>query len=302
MVKTIKYTVDELKNKFIEIHGDLYDYQEFMGYTNIAQTKIPIICKKHGIFYQRIHNHLSGTGCKQCNVVDKSLLDETFIIHEIQKIYNQQITLMSKYGGKFKKAKFNCKTHGNFEKQLHLVMLGHGCPQCLKVPKIDVNFFKKQAIHTHGNLYKYEKVEYKNAHTKVVITCNIHGDFIQTPDNHLRGKQGCPNCSTSISKLESKWLDDLGIPKSYRQKFIKTNTRERMKVDAYDQKTKTVYEFFGDFWHGNPVRFPTPVLNPKCKIMSDELYRLTIERITDIKNSGYNLIYIWENDYLNHFC
>jgi len=30
--------------------------------------------------------------------------------------------------------------------------------------------------------------------TKVSILCQIHGAFTQTPDNHLRGRHGCPYC------------------------------------------------------------------------------------------------------------
>lgn len=33
-------------------------------------------------------------------------------------------------------------------------------------------------------------------HTKVVITCPTHGDFKQTPGNHLSKRSGCPKCAT----------------------------------------------------------------------------------------------------------
>ena len=42
--------------------------------------------------------------------------------------------------------------------------------------------------------YDYSKVEYKNSTTKVTIICPIHGEFQQTPGNHLSGK-GCPECA-----------------------------------------------------------------------------------------------------------
>ena len=41
----------------------------------------------------------------------------------------------------------------------------------------------------------YTKVVYKNNRTKVIITCRIHGDFEQTPNNHLQGDgRGCRKC------------------------------------------------------------------------------------------------------------
>lgn len=53
--------------------------------------------------------------------------------------------------------------------------------------------FVNRARKVHGNKYDYSKVKYVNSTTKVVITCPIHGDFEQTPANHMRG-QGCLCC------------------------------------------------------------------------------------------------------------
>ena len=53
--------------------------------------------------------------------------------------------------------------------------------------------FIDQAIAVHGDTYDYSKVDYKNAHTKVHILCSEHGEFLQTPANHLSGK-GCRDC------------------------------------------------------------------------------------------------------------
>lgn len=45
---------------------------------------------------------------------------------------------------------------------------------------------------------------------KISITCNIHGEFLQTPDNHLQG-QGCPKCGITSNKEKQvrsslKWV------------------------------------------------------------------------------------------------
>jgi len=61
-------TQTELNETFIrkakEIHGDLYDYNEFI-YKN-SDTKGKILCKLHGEFFQAPSNHLKGTQCPQC--------------------------------------------------------------------------------------------------------------------------------------------------------------------------------------------------------------------------------------------
>ncbi len=45
----------------------------------------------------------------------------------------------------------------------------------------------------HGDRYDYSRAHYMNMSTKVCIICPKHGEFWQTPSNHLRGT-GCPNC------------------------------------------------------------------------------------------------------------
>lgn len=54
-----------------KIHGDKYDY-ELVKYNNV-NDKVKIICKKHGIFEQRLYDHLGGHGCPHCaNLISKS--------------------------------------------------------------------------------------------------------------------------------------------------------------------------------------------------------------------------------------
>ena len=45
----------------------------------------------------------------------------------------------------------------------------------------------------HGDKYDYALVEYIDNKTKVKIRCKEHGEFEQSPVNHLMGK-GCPDC------------------------------------------------------------------------------------------------------------
>lgn len=51
--------------------------------------------------------------------------------------------------------------------------------------------FIEKAQKIHDSKYDYSKVEYKNNSTKVCIVCPIHGEFYQTPNNHLRELYTC---------------------------------------------------------------------------------------------------------------
>lgn len=48
-----------------QVHGDTYDYSQ-VDYRG-ATSQVRIICKKHGIFLQKAHAHLTNRGCLSCN-------------------------------------------------------------------------------------------------------------------------------------------------------------------------------------------------------------------------------------------
>lgn len=65
--------------------------------------------------------------------------------------------------------------------------------------KISSEEFITRSNNIHNNKYDYSKVEYVNNKTKVCIICTEHGEFWQTPKNHLLG-QGCPICGEEIAR------------------------------------------------------------------------------------------------------
>jgi hypothetical protein len=74
--------------------------------------------------------------------------------------------------------------------------------------------FIARAILIHGDKYNYSKVNYVKRNTIVIITCKIHGDFPQTPNDHLQGC-GCvkckgvnEECALSALKLDIKTTAD----------------------------------------------------------------------------------------------
>lgn len=96
-----------------------------------------------------------------------------------------------------------CPIHGEFEQEPSSHLSGCGCRKCVGTNKKDTKSFIKDAQKVHGKKYDYSKTEYKNDRTKLLITCNKHGYFWQTPNNHLSGK-GCPMCKFDKSHLLQK--------------------------------------------------------------------------------------------------
>ncbi len=51
----------------------------------------------------------------------------------------------------------------------------------------------------HGDKYNYAKVESQGTRQKVIITCRVHGDFMQLPHDHYNGR-GCRECFMDRNK------------------------------------------------------------------------------------------------------
>jgi len=107
--------------------------------------------------------------------------------------------------------------------------------------------------------------------------------------------RGCPVCAKgSVSKVSQKWLDMLNI--KTREHYIEDLN---IRVDGYDPETNTVYEFLGDFWHGNPNTQVSEDVNPVNKKTFRDLHEETLHRLRLLEKSGYKVVYIWERDFNN---
>jgi hypothetical protein len=187
------------------------------------------------------------------------------------------------------KIKIICRIHGEFFQTPsdHLYNKA-GCNICAD---LDTRSFIQRAQIVHKNKFDYSNTVFGK---KVSIVCPAHGLFLQNPHVHLRGS-GCPKCCVNVSKSESAWLDSINIPHEHRQKTIIIDSK-KYKVDAYDSESNTVYEFYGDFWHGNLNRFNSTDINRVSKISFGDLNGRTQARSNKIRAAGYNLIEKWETE------
>jgi hypothetical protein len=292
-------TKEDFVYKAIEVHKNKYSY-DLVEYIH-SDKNILIICKKHGIFKQSPHNHLSGSGCVLCgyeDVSEKLATDQSNFIEACEKAHGKKYDYSQTfYKRQCHKIKIICKKHGVFMKNPKGHMEGSGCPKCSKCYKMTYDIFVAKAKGKHGDKYTYkENNKIKGNRSLVSIICPKHGEFKQTIVSHLNGS-GCQKCGLSISKPEEKWLEKIGIPNDskHRHTTLKVNDRNFL-VDGFCPETNTVYEFYGDFWHGNPTKYSPDTINRVSKTSFGELYRKTIEREKQIKQK-YNLVSIWESDW-----
>jgi hypothetical protein len=293
------HTIEQFIKKSHDIHGNKYNYSnvEYVG----AHKKVKIECKKHGIFLQRPNDHLSGYGCKLCANENHKDTKEEFVtkanqIHNSKYNYDKFIYIRHNIKGTI-----TCPIHGDFLQtpRVHLFAgTGKGCHSCGERAQSNTFKFIKKAQIKHGDNYDYSQVDYTIAHNKVNIICKTHGSFQQVASEHLKG-YGCSKCIGSISKKETNWLNSIGVPDTplFRQVTIKININQQIRVDGFNPNTKTIYEFYGDFWHGHPTRYNSKNVNPLNYSTFGELYNKTQRKRQAILDAGYNLVEIWESDW-----
>jgi hypothetical protein len=297
--KPYKLTTELFISKAKEIHGDKYDYSA-VNY-DVGKNKIQIICKNHGLFEQLPQNHLKGYNCPEC--AGTLVKRETFI-KRAKEIHRDKYDYSNiEFIDMLKPINILCNIHGIFQQIPTNHLHSNGCYKCSGITRNTEDFVNKCKI-IHNNVFDYSKVNYENTRKQVIIICKNHGEFKQTPNDHLSG-YGCIRCGKgNYSKVCIKWLNDIMNNDNIfiqhmgniGEKVIMINDK-KYKVDGFCETSNTIYEFYGDIWHGNPNRFNKETLNPLCKIRYGELYENTIKRENELKNAGYNIITIWENDY-----
>lgn len=294
-----KKTFQERIDKAIEVHGSKYDYSLAIG--SKSYEKWDIKCFIHGIFTQTLNAHLQGYGCHKCGrekTIEYNKPNFELFFNKATKIHgNLYEYFPDKYINSYSETPIKCKKHNYiFFQVADTHMRGAGCKKCSR-RRVDREDIINEFNIIHNFKYDYSLIKDEKIMEKAPIICKKHGSFMQTINNHIHGS-GCPKCSSRISKQETKWLDSLGIPddKEHRQKKINIG-KSYIKPDGYMPNTNTIYEFYGDYWHGNINVLDSNIINYLNKKTIKELYIRTIERENLIKNAGYNLITIWESDW-----
>jgi len=89
----------------------------------------------------------------------------------------------------------------------------------------------------HNNKYDYSKVEYVNTSKKIIIICPLHGEFIQSPRNHISGN-GCTKCHYSERYNNSKRKNKEDLKKNYSIKDLIENSENFNKYKISQELIK----------------------------------------------------------------
>jgi len=209
----------------------------------------------------------------------------------------------------------NCGCHKWPSTISHRTINDRNCPYCCN---------QKVCIHsnlkaTHPKLC--EEWSLKNLHgpeqyssgssamIKWICRVNPLHKWPAVINNRAGRGDGCPHCSPNpgYSKVAIRWMDlimsvyhiniqyALSPEGEFKIPNLGNDGRD-IKVDGYCRETNTVYEFHGDYWHGNPLVFKPNDINKVNHKTFGELYQKTIEKENKIRALGYNLVVKWDTE------
>jgi len=171
-------------------HNNYYDYS-LVNYIK-AQTKVKIICPKHGEFEQQPNNHLFGQGCIWCmgdNVRSaRTLSHHQFILKlkDIQPDLYDELTFKEEYVKNYDKIILGTK-YGDVKISPNLLLRGiYPCISNAINPKEYIlNYIKINNFKLYDKIIEIQG-DYKGVMNKINIQ-TIYGVVSITPDNIFKG-------------------------------------------------------------------------------------------------------------------
>lgn len=125
-------------SKCKKVHDNKYDYS-YVNQTKIrSHEKITIYCPDHGVFFQRLNDHINGHGCPECGStkrVEKNKKGKDHFIEKAIQIHGDRYdySLVLDDVGIKDKTTIICKKHGQFSQTFDAHLAG-GCIQCAVQP------------------------------------------------------------------------------------------------------------------------------------------------------------------------
>jgi hypothetical protein len=180
--------------------------------------------------------------------------------------------------------------------------------------KLTKEEFVQRAMNVHKDRYSYHNVDYVKMLQKVSITCKVHGDFWQTPADHL-WNHGCPKCKAD--KRSFSWVEMFN---QFPDKNKNYYTYEETTYKRNSVKMKMICPKHGEFWQkpelhkngagckictasGGPGKYCETIFNRKPELKQRPGFLYCIELLdadnttfykigitTSMKNRFYNFI------------
>jgi hypothetical protein len=278
---------------------DLHPGEKYLG----NDIKIKFTCSRHHTWEARPNDIVAKqSGCPQCAGTVSRTAEQA--LTEIKQRW-PNLTILSNHFeklGRREQIEAQCEYGHTWNTHYERLIQGHYCPHCNQNARYDLATFTAKLSKVNKTVKPVGN--YVNVTTPIETECLTCGHtWKPRPYNLLQG-YGCPSCSRNnkFSKKALAWLAYIetteGIEIQHARKYGEFRVPgTRYRADGYCEQTNTVYEFYGDYWHGNPLTTEPTHYNQHLSRTYGDLYKMTIERENGIRSLGFNVVSMWESEY-----
>lgn len=281
-------------------------------------ARVSLECADCGKRFARHWSHLmTSDRCPGCPICSAEARREGFVardetiekIQEVVESLDLQIVEIERRNGKLY-IDVKCLVCGCLSNKAYSnLMRRHGCKACAAA-KASERMMKsheqyvKDVSARHGNAVEVLS-PYKGDNKKVKLRCKDGHTWRAHAGSILQGRY-CPHCNTpkKYSFVAIRWLESIAEKEGIKIEHAENGGERRfpdlnITVDGFCEETNTVYEFYGDTWHGNPKKFsaedrPHPF---DTNLTAAAIWKRDAAREQALRDAGYRVITIWESDW-----
>jgi hypothetical protein len=275
----------------VKLYGDKFDYTRISETYSCIKSHINIKCNTHNIWFSQIaSSHLNGyNGCSECEVicclynVDKHI--------EERKSTKTPWFMYQMPNGSLRTIKgvWGSKNYPNIERhKKYIEYLGE-----IKEYTEPCHWYNIRTNDFENN-YGTQLLDRYYGSSYIKLLKMVYPEY--TWNKSKFNKVGC-----SFGQIQ--WLNFIEIrTQDIRHKYNHDDgefpiPHTKYHVDGYSEKENCIYEYDGDWCHGNPDIYHHAHMHPVYKKTFGELYENTQTRRTYCENKGYNVYSIWESEW-----
>ena len=291
---------DEFIKRANEVHGNKYDYS-LVNYKD-TRTKVEIICKEHGSFFQSPNKHMQGNGCPACGrerTAEHNFLTLDDFIKRARNVHGDRYDYSkSLYTGADNKLEITCVKHGKFEQTPHNHLKGTNCPSCgasISKPEIKLkdfirSFYKGEIVTNSKNIIPPMELDIYVPSLNLAIEFNggyWHSERFKDKNYHLHKYN---LCKSKGIRLISIWEWEILKDKTKIENFIKNLILEKKKLFARKLNIKEVdVKTQREFLDINHLQGYIPCTHALGLYKEDELIQLMTLRVKSKKDKLYEI-------------
>jgi len=268
-------TQEDCIERFIEVHGNKYDYSLVEYIKN--DLPVTIICKDHGPFEKSPILHWGGSGCPKCSKNNISKIEIMKRLNDINP-YQHSFEFVN-YISMHEKVTIVCKEHGPFERTLANYFTNYQCPKCTGKSKYELEI---------EEIYKAKNINFIFNDRKLIGPLEI--DLLNT--EYKFGIEFNGMIYHSYGKSEFKMFDNLSL-------FDKN--KHLNKTNLVEKKNFQLFHIKEIDWN-NPIKKEIwlSIINNKIGF-SQKLFARKL-KIIDLTNQYIFVKNFLNNNHLQGFC